>query len=110
MVARLYPANCPSFFAGNRRYQNPGRGSEMWGPVSQYDAGGLIDAGGVRVDGGVHFQNGDTLTETLRLTLDTLDAAHCIKEQYNPNKCPDLWRDAHGHCALDFLSIWTVSS
>lgn len=64
----------------------------MRGPVAQNHAGPLVNAGGVRVDGRVQLQDDDTLSETLGLTPDTLDAAHCIELQPNPQQRPEVWR------------------
>lgn len=62
-------------------------------PVAQHHAGRLVDAGGVGVDGTVHLQDDNTVSETLGLTSDALDAAHCIKWQHKPQQRPEFWRE-----------------
>lgn len=79
VVTRLYPPNGPCFFPGYRRHKDPGTSSEVRCPVAQHYTGWLVNAGGVGVDGTVHLQDDDTVSETLGLTPDTLDTAHCIK-------------------------------
>lgn len=81
VIARLNPADGPALFTGHRRHHDPSRRAEMRRPVAQHHAGGLIDTGGVRVDGGVHLQNRDTVPKTLGFTPDTLDATHHQQHQ-----------------------------
>lgn len=83
MVTSLNPADRPCFFAGYWRHQNPGTSSEVRCPVAQDHAGRLVDAGRVGVDGSVHLQYDDTVSETLGFTPDTLDTAHCIRLNSN---------------------------
>lgn len=98
VITSLDPADGPRLFAGYWRHQDPGAGSEVRCPVAQHHAGGLVDAGGVGVDGAGHLQDDDTVSETLGLTPDTLDTAHCIKEQHSPQQRPEVWRrKTHGH-------------
>lgn len=98
MVTGLNPADGPRLFAGYWRHKDPGTRSEVRRPVAQHHAGRLVDAGGVRVDGTVHLQDDDAVSETLGLTPDTLDAAHCTKQQHNPRQRPEVWRGkTHGH-------------
>ncbi len=79
VVTSLNPADGPRLFTGYWRHQDSGASSEVRCPVAQDHAGWLVDAGGVWVDGTVHLQDDDTVSETLGLTPDTLDTAHCIK-------------------------------
>lgn len=79
VVTRLYPADGPCLLPGYWRHKDPGTGSEVRRPVAQDHAGRLVDAGGVGVDGAVHLQDGDAVSETLGLTPDALDAAHRIE-------------------------------
>lgn len=79
VIARLNPPHYPRLLAGEWRHQYASRGSEVRGSVPQNHAGGLIDAGGVRVDGRGDFEDFDTFTETLWLASDTLNTAHRIK-------------------------------
>lgn len=79
VVTGLNPADGPCFFARYRGHQDARTRSEMRCPVAQDHAGRLVDAGGVGIDGSVHLQHDDTVSETFRLTPDTLDTAHCIK-------------------------------
>lgn len=99
VVTRLNPADGPRLLTGDWRHQDPGTSSEVRCPVAQDHAGWLVDAGGVGVNGAVHLQDDDTVSETLGLTPDTLDAAHCIKLQHNPQQRPEFWgrrRETHG--------------
>ncbi len=62
--------------------------------VAQHHAGGLVDAGGVRVDGGVHLQNHDAVPETLGFASDALNTAH-HKQHERPAEHSTLRRNAH---------------
>lgn len=93
VVARLNPADGPRLFTGYRWDENSGRGSKVRRPVAQDHAGRLVDAGGVGVDGTVHLQDDNTVSETLGLTSDALDAAHCIKWQHKAQQGPEFWRE-----------------
>lgn len=93
VVASLNPADGPCLFSGYRWDENSGRSSEVRCPVAQDHAGRLVDAGGVGVDGAVHLQDDNTVSETLGLTSDALDAAHCIKWQHKPQQRPEFWRE-----------------
>lgn len=53
--------------------------SEVRRSVAQNHAGRLVDAGGVGVDGRVQLQDDNAVSETLGLTLEALDAAHCTE-------------------------------
>ena len=98
MIACLNPANGPRLFPGYRWHQNSSRGSEVRCPIAQNHAGWLVNAGRVGVNGGVHLQNYDTFTETLWLTPNAVDTAHCIKYQHNPQQRPEVWRrKTHGN-------------
>lgn len=79
VVARLNPADGPRLFPGHWRHKDAGTGSEVWRPVAQDYDRWLVDTGGVGVDGAVHLQDNDTVSETLGLTPDTLDTAHRIQ-------------------------------
>lgn len=57
VAASLDPAHDPGLLLGNRGHQHLCRGSEMRGPVAQDHAGGLVDAGGNRIDGGFDFNH-----------------------------------------------------
>lgn len=76
VVASLDPPYSPGLLPGHWRYQDPSWSPEVWGPVPEHHARGLVDAGGVRIDGGGHFENGDALSEILGFTPDTVYAAH----------------------------------
>lgn len=93
MVAGLNPADGPRLLPGYRWDENSGRGSKVRRPVAQDYAGGLVDAGGIGVDGAAHLQDDNTVSETLGLTPDALDAAHCIKWQRKPQQRPEFWRE-----------------
>lgn len=92
VVAGLDPADGPRLLAGHRRHQDLGMSAEVRRPVAEHHAVGLVDAGGVGIDGGVHLQDDDTVSETLGLTPDTLDAAHRIKQQHNPQERREVWK------------------
>lgn len=79
MVAGLNPSDDPCLFTSYRRHQDSRTSAEVRCPVAQDHIGRLVDAGGVGVDGTVHLQDDDTVSEILGLTPDTLDTAHCIK-------------------------------
>lgn len=79
VVAGLNPADGPRFFADDGRHEDAGVSSEVRRPVAEHHAGRLVDAGGAGVDGAVHLQDDDAVSETLGLTPDALDAAHCIE-------------------------------
>lgn len=98
VVASLNPADGPRFFADHGRHEDSGARSEVRRPVAQHHTGRLVDAGGVGVDGAVHLQDDDAVSETLGLTPDALDAAHRIKQQHNPQRGPEVWgrRKTHG--------------
>lgn len=81
VVARLDPAHRPCLLGGHRGHEDARGGAEVRRPVAQHHAGGLVDAGGVRVDGSGHLEHGDALAETLRLAPEALDAAHGVEQQ-----------------------------
>ena len=100
VVAGLDPAHGPRLLSRHGRHQDAGGGSEVRRPVAQHHAGRLVDAGGGGVDGRVQLQDFDTVSGTLGLTPDTLDAAHRIQLQRNPQQRPEVWRrrrETHGN-------------
>lgn len=81
VVARLDPAHRPGLAGGHRGHKDARGGAEVRRPVAQHHAGGLVDAGGIRVDGSGHLEHGDALAETLRFAPEALDAAHNVQQQ-----------------------------
>ncbi len=94
-VARLDPADRPALFTGHRRHQDPSGRAEMRRAVAQHHAGGLVDAGGVRVDGGVHLQNHDAVPETLGFASDALNTAHDKQHERPAEHQPSEERTLH---------------
>lgn len=88
VVARLDPAHRPCLLGGHRGHENARGGAEVRRPVAQDDARGLVDAGGVRINGGGHLEHGDALAETLRLAPEALDAAHGVEQQQQRRRDP----------------------
>lgn len=90
VVARLDPAHRPRLLGGHRGHEDARAGAEVRRPVAQHHARGLVDAGGLRVDGGGHLQHDDA--ETLRLAPEALDAAHVVKQQQQRRRDPPKQR------------------
>ena len=99
MVARLDPADGPRLLAGHGGHLHPRERSEVWRPVPQHDAGGLVDARRVGVDGRVHLKHHDAVSEAFGFTPDALDAAHRIEYHHSsPQQRPEVWGgEMHGH-------------
>lgn len=109
VVARLDPADRPALFTGHWRHQDPGGRAEMRRAVAQHHAGGLVDAGGVRVDGGVHLQNHDAVPETLGFASDALNTAHHKQHERPAEHQPSEERTLHTLTLRRTHTIPTVS-
>lgn len=109
VIARLDPADRPALFTGHRRHQDPSGRAEMRRAVAQHHAGGLVDAGGVRVDGGVHLQNHDAVPETLGFASDALNTAHHKQHERPAEHQPSEERTLHTLTLRRTHTIPTVS-
>lgn len=80
----LDPAHDPGLFLGDRGHPHLRCSPEVRGPVSQNHTGRLVDISGDAVNGGSHFDDGNTFPKTFGFAANALNTAHGHQYESNP--------------------------